>query len=354
MKSHEAVPGPADLGSRGTCGTRPETAGPFAFGVGIMGTKRGAAALSIVSNTSLVVLKLIVGLITGSVSVISEAAHSAIDLSASVIAYFSVRAAEVPADEEHPFGHGKIENLSGVIEAILIFLAAIYIVYEAIERLPRAIHGEIEIQPTLGIAVMFVSVVANYLISGWLFKVARATDSVALEADGHHLRTDVWTSLGVLGGLALMRLLNSLGIKGAAILDSAVALVVAGLITRVAYNLTKEAGRPLVDTRLPRQEVDRVRDILLADQRVVGYHKLRTRKAGAHRHIDVHIIVPEALSVAEAHKVAEEVEDRIREELRGAHVMTHVEPDTEENLREAPPEGLAENGMENNPDEPQK
>jgi len=306
-----------------------------------MTTKRGAAALSIVSNTSLVALKLVVGLFTGSVSVISEAAHSAVDLAASVIAYFSVRAADIPADEEHPFGHGKIENVSGVVEAVLIFLAALYIIFEAVKRL---IHGGAQIQPDLGIAVMLVSVLANYTISWWLFKVARATDSVALEADGHHLRTDVWTSLGVFAGLVLIRLLALFRLPGAAVVDSLAAIAVAGLITRVAYNLTREAGRPLVDTRLPRQEVDRVKDLLLADERVVGYHKLRTRKAGAHRHIDVHIIVPEALSVTEAHEVAEQVEDRIRDEFRDVHIMTHVEPDTEENLRETPPEGLAENG----------
>ncbi|MBI2844236.1 MAG: cation transporter [Armatimonadetes bacterium] len=301
-----------------------------------MTTKRGAAALSIFSNSSLVVAKLAVGIITGSVSVISEAAHSFIDLAASVLAYFSVRVAEVPADEEHPFGHGKIENLSGVIEATLIFLAAILITYEALSRLPGVLRGEVEIQPLMGIVIMAVSVVTNYLVSRLLFRVARETDSVALKADGEHLRTDVWTSLGVFGGLLLIQ------ITGWVVLDSIIAVAVAALIVRVAYDLTKEAGRPLVDTRLPGSEVERVKNILLSDDRIVGFHKLRTRRAGPQRQIDVHIIVPEDLSVGEAHDVAEQVEDKIRKEFAETHVITHVEPDTEENLRETPPEGLAE------------
>lgn len=307
-----------------------------------MRTKSGAAALSIASNSILVALKLVVGLMTGSVGVISEAAHSAMDLAASCIAFFSVRAADVPADEGHPFGHGKIENLSGVIEAILIFLAGAYIIYEAAGRLPAALMGEVEVRPTLGIVVMAFSVVTNYTVSWWLFKVSRETDSVALEADGHHLRTDVWTSLGVFVGLIIMRGLQAVGVAGAAVIDSIVAIAIAVLIIRVAYNLTREAGSPLMDTRLPQDEINRVIDILLKDRRLIGFHKLRTRKSGAARHIDVHIIVPEKMTLTEAHQVAEEVEDKIRLELGSVQVITHVEPDTEENLRDTPPEGLAQ------------
>lgn len=306
-----------------------------------MHTKRGAAALSIFSNSCLVLLKLVIGVLTHSVSVISEAAHSAIDLSASIIAFFSVRASDVPADEDHPFGHGKIENVSGVIEALLIFGAAVFIIVEAVHKLTHP--GQQEVVPIPGIAVMAVSVVANFLISRLLFKVARETDSVALEADGHHLRTDVWTSLGVFGGLVVMQIMKLLNIPGANVVDCAVAIGVAFLIMKVAYTLTREAGSPLVDTRLPQDEVERVRDILLADDRVIGFHKLRTRKAGPARHIDVHIIVSEKLSVGQAHEVAEQVEDRIRETLGFVQVVTHVEPDTEDNLRDTPTNGLADN-----------
>jgi cation diffusion facilitator family transporter len=302
-----------------------------------MRTKRGAAALSIASNSTLVVLKLIVGVMTGSVSVMSEAVHSAIDLVASVIAYLSVRTSDIPPDQEHPFGHGKIENVSGVVEAILIFLAAGIIIFEATKKLA---HGTADIQPKWGLVVMAISVVANLLISRWLFRVARETDSVALEADGHHLSTDVWTSLGVFVGLLLIQ------VTKAHILDPIVAICVALLIAKVAFDLTREAGGPLVDHRLPPQEVERLTGILRSDRRIIGFHKLRTRKAGPQRHIDVHIIVPEALSVVQAHDLAEQIEDKIREELGGAQVVTHVEPNTQENLSDTPPEGLADNGTE--------
>jgi len=303
-----------------------------------MSTKQGAALLSIFSNTTLVVLKLVVGILGGSVSVISEAAHSGIDLIASFIAFFSVRASDVPPDEQHPYGHGKIENVSGVVEALLIFVAAGWIVYEAINRMPTALAGKLEIEPTAGILVMGISVAANYLISGWLFKISKLTDSVALEADGHHLRTDVWTSIGVFVGLAAVKILNMFGVKGAAVLDSGVALGVAILILRVAYDLTKTAGRPLMDVRLPDDEHQKVVDILNAevagDGPLVDYHKLRTRKSGAQRHIDVHLIVKRDLDVEQAHDFAEQVEDSIRSSVENANVVTHVEPDTDDNLND--------------------
>ncbi|HOM70960.1 MAG TPA: cation diffusion facilitator family transporter, partial [Armatimonadota bacterium] len=278
-----------------------------------MGIKSGAAALSILSNTTLVIIKLVVGLLTGSVSIISEAAHSATDLAASFMAYFSVRAADVPADDEHPFGHGKIENVSGVIEAILIFLAAGYIVFESIRRFPSALRGDYEVDPLLGIIVMLFSAIANFAISSWLFKVAKDTDSTALAADAQHLQADVWTSAGVFLGLVLIQ------ITGLVVLDPIIALMVALMIIRAAYRLTKEAGAPLVDARLPQREIDKVIDILLSDRRIVGFHKLRTRKAGAERHIDVHILVSEKLSIGEAHELAEQIEDEIRSALGGVH-----------------------------------
>lgn len=306
------------------------TTGLLFFGAIIMGTKRGAAALSILSNSILVALKLVVGLFTGSVSIISEAIHSATDLAASFMAYFSVSAADAPADEEHPFGHGKIENISGVIEAFLIFIAAAYIIYEAINKF-RTGH---EIDPIPGIIVMFISMSANFFISNYLFKVAEATDSVALEADAHHLRIDVWTSAGVFTGLVLIRM------TGVTIIDPIIAILVALLIIKVAYDLTKEAGGPLVDVRLPLNEVAKIVAILRNYPKIIAFHKLRTRKSGAFRHVDVHIIVPEDMSIKEAHDLAEELENKIRDELGGTHIITHVEPDTDENLEDTPPEGF--------------
>ncbi len=285
-----------------------------------MSSKQGAAALSIASNTLLVILKFVAGIMSGSVSIISEAAHSAVDLMASLMAFFSIRAAEAPADAEHPFGHGKIENISALAEAALIFFAAGIIIFEAVKRLPATVKGLHPIEPTIGIAVMAVSAAVNLVISRWLFKVAQKTDSIALAADAAHLQTDVWTSAGVFVGLV------AISITGVAVIDPIIAIAVALLIVRAAYRLVMESGGPLVDVRLPRHEIKKVSDILLSEPKIVGYHKLRTRKAGAERHIDVHIIVSESMSLSEAHDLTEVVEEKMRQALGGANVITHVEP----------------------------
>jgi cation diffusion facilitator family transporter len=279
----------------------------------------------VISNTLLVLFKLVAGLLSGSVSVLSEAIHSGVDLVASAIAFFSVRASDAPADAEHPYGHGKVENLSAVGEAILIFVAAGFILYHAVERI---LHQAPLEQLGLAMGVMVVSATVNYIISNYLLKVARATDSVALAADAWHLRVDVYTSVAVLVGLLAVQL------TGLGIIDSVVGIGVALLIVRTAIRLTHEAGGPLMDSLLPSEDIARLQDILDADERVVGYHKVRARKSGSHRHIDLHLLVDEEMSLRDAHRLAEEVEDRIRDEFghAGVHIITHVEPATEEEL----------------------
>ena len=284
-----------------------------------------AAGLSIASNSVLVAAKLVVGLMSGSVSVISEAAHSGLDLFASVIAFLSVKVSGRPADREHPFGHGKVENLSGAFEAVLILLAAIFIIHESVDKLrnPRAVE-------TLesGLVVMGLSVLANTLISRYLFKVAVETDSIALEADGHHLSTDVWTSLGVFAGLGLIKL------TGWHVVDPIVAIGVALMIMRVAFSLTWKAAGPLIDETLPASELGELTDMVMRNPRIVGYHKLRTRKSGPFREIDYHLIVPGDITVEEAHAIAERIEDEMRERYPGTHVVTHIEPDTADTIDE--------------------
>lgn len=284
-----------------------------------------AAGLSIVSNSVLVAAKLAVGLMSGSVSVISEAAHSGLDLFASVIAFLSVKVSGRPADREHPFGHGKVENLSGAFEAVLILLAAIFIIHESVDKLrnPRPLE-------TLesGLAVMGLSVLANTLISRYLFKVAGETDSIALEADGHHLSTDVWTSLGVFAGLGLIKL------TGWHVVDPIVAIGVALMIMRVAFSLTWKAAGPLIDETLPASELGELTDMVMRNPRIVGYHKLRTRKSGPFREIDYHLIVPGDITVEEAHAIAERIEDEMRQRYPGTHVVTHIEPDTADTIDE--------------------
>jgi len=279
--------------------------------------KAGAARLSIVSNTLLTLLKLAVGLVSGSVGVLSEAAHSATDLLASFIAYFSVKVADRPADEDHPYGHGKAESLSGMAEALLIFAAAGYIVYESVHRLLTRAPAP---QADMGIAVMFVSVTVNALVARHLFIAARRTDSLALEADAEHLRTDVYTSAGVLAGLALT------AITGWGWLDPVAALAVALLIVRAAWRLTRSAYAPLMDSRLPGEDEGVVRAVLESEPRVMGYHKLRTRKSGSHRHVDAHVLLDDDMSLVEAHDLTEALEDRIRAELPNAEITLHTEP----------------------------
>lgn len=286
-----------------------------------MNKKAVAAALSVASNTTLVVAKIVVGVMTGSVGIISEGAHSALDLFAAIIAFFSVRVSGQPADKEHPYGHGKIENLSGAIEAVLILAAAAFIMHEAFDKLkyPREVND-----PVLGLYVMGASIVINILVSRYLLKVARNTDSIALEADAHHLSTDVWTSVGVFVGLGLIRL------TGWHILDPIVALIVALMIMKVAFSLTWKAAGPLLDVQLPDDEISELTDIVLNTPGVRSYHKLRTRKAGPYRQVDLHLAVPASMPVYEAHLIAEKVELEMREKFPDAYIITHIEPDTDD------------------------
>jgi cation diffusion facilitator family transporter len=280
--------------------------------------KRAAAGLSIASNSVLVLFKFLIGFVSGSVSVLSEAVHSLTDLIASGIAFLSVRASDTPPDTEHPYGHGKIESISGLLEALLIGAAGLYIVFESVEKL-RAPAAQVPLV-TAGLIVMGVSTLTNFLISSYLRRIARETDSHALEADGEHLRTDVWTSLGVFIGLLLTRL------TGATWFDPLAALLVALLIFRTAYRLTRDSLSLLMDARLPAEEETAIQRLLEADPRVLSYHKLRTRKSGSQRHVDVHVQIEDNCTLVQAHELTEELEDRIRATLPATQVNIHIEP----------------------------
>ncbi|HEX2974538.1 MAG TPA: cation diffusion facilitator family transporter, partial [Bacteroidales bacterium] len=205
----------------------------------MMNAKIKVARLSIASNSILIVIKLAAGIVSGSVSIISEAIHSSMDLVAALIAFFSVRVSDNPPDSRHPYGHGKFENISGVIEALLIFIAAGWIIAEAVKKLT----GEAAELDSIGLgsAVMVIAAIVNILVSSRLYKVARETNSVALEADALHLKTDVYTSFGVAAGLLLIM------ITGLHWLDPLVAIMVALFIIRESYLLLKRAFLPLLD-----------------------------------------------------------------------------------------------------------
>lgn len=287
--------------------------------------KTQVALLSVLSNTLLVVLKLGVGIIIGSVSIISEAIHSTIDLLAAIIAFFAVKTSGKPADREHPFGHGKFENISGTVEAILIFVAAIWILNESIHKLmnPKPLD-----MASFGVAIMLVSAIANAIVSRMLFKIGRKTESVALLADAWHLRTDVYTSIGVMIGLAVIWIgkivFPSLNL---AWVDPVAAIFVALLITKAAWDLTADSIKDLLDTSLSPDEEELIRNhIKDISPLAYGFHGLKTRKAGGNRFIEFHLVVNPDISVKESHSISDKLESIIAEHFPQADIIIHIEP----------------------------
>ncbi|OYV08336.1 MAG: cation diffusion facilitator family transporter [Methanosaeta sp. ASP1-1] len=287
--------------------------------------KSSVALLSVASNTILVLLKLTVGIIIGSVSVISEAIHSSVDLLAALIALFAVRTSGKPADAEHPFGHGKVENISGTVEALLIFLAAGWIIFEAVKKLKDPEPLE---EVGWGVAVMMVSSAANILVSKALFKVGKETDSVALQADAWHLRTDVYTSAGVMAGLAIIWI-GRIVLPGTDLnwVDPVAAIGVALLIIKAAYQLTVESARDLLDVSLPKDEEACIRKRIAAFAPTIrGFHRLCTRKSGSHRFVEFHMIVDPSMTIDESHRIADMLTCSIKQQYPGTTVHIHIEP----------------------------
>jgi cation diffusion facilitator family transporter len=287
--------------------------------------KTAVALLSVVSNSFLLAGKLVIGFAISSVSVISEGIHSGVDLLAAIIALFSVKTASRPADDDHPFGHGKVENLSGTIEAFLIFVAATWIIFESVDKL---LHPAPMDHVGWGVAIMLVSSVINIVVSRRLFHVGRKTNSAALLADAWHLRTDVYTSAGVMAGLIIiaagewfMPHLNWHWV------DPVAAIAVALLIFRAAYHLTIESGRDLLDARLSDEEEQLIRDHLAQFSPTIrGIHRLRTRKSGPHRFVEFHMRVDGNMTVNRTHDISHQIAQAIEEHYPGTTVNIHIEP----------------------------
>lgn len=285
--------------------------------------KQYAAKLSVVSNTILTILKLIAGIFTGSIGIVSEAIHSAIDLVASLMAYFAVKASAEPADDDHPYGHGKYEDISGFVEAILIFVAVIIILYEAITRLRNL--GTVHLDLDLGIYVMAFATIANIIVSSYLFKIAKETDSIALQADAEHLRTDVYSSLGILLSLLAIKFTGMIWI------DPVSAICIALFIAYIAYKLSRKAFNNLIDTALPEEEIQLIKEVTDEyDEIIVSIHKLRTRKSGSDRFIDFHIIIDGNQTVQQGHILCDCLEQDIKEKLPNTYVSIHLEPCTDD------------------------
>ncbi|CAA9484648.1 MAG: Cobalt-zinc-cadmium resistance protein [uncultured Solirubrobacteraceae bacterium] len=289
--------------------------------VGTDSRKTSAALLSIASNTVLIALKIVAGVITGSVAILTEALHSGIDLIASVIAYISVRRSDQPPDRDHPFGHQKYENLAAAFEGVLILVGAGIVVFESVRRLGGEAN-ELEEIP-LGIAIIALTIVVNVVVSTFLGRRARETESAALEGDAAHLRTDAATSIAVLLGLALVHL------TGYDWLDPVIALVVAVAIVTAGWRLVTRSSRVLVDETLPDDELEAIRQVVLrfGPRGVAGFHKLRARHAGAFHHVDMHVQFRAGTTLEDAHDVAHALQDEIAAVLDGADVLIHLEPE---------------------------
>lgn len=279
--------------------------------------KTNVEIVSITSNSLLIVLKVVAGVVMGSVAVISEAVHSGIDLAAAIIAFIAIRKADEPADESHPFGHGKFENISGFFEALLIFMAAGLIISGAFKKL---LHPASVEKLGYGIGVMAISGIVNLFVSRVLSKEAKKSGSIAIEADAMHLWIDVFTSIGVMAGLLLIRLTHW------ELLDPVIAIVVAGLILKAAFDLTLKSIGDLADHQLPDGEILSIRAIIDSHKEVISYHKLRTRKSGGRREIDIHVQVDKTKTLEDAHTICFKIENAIKEALPGAYVTIHVEP----------------------------
>lgn len=277
---------------------------------------------SISSNALLLVVKLLAGVVTGSVSVLSEAVHSATDLVASVVAFAAVRGSVSPPDESHNYGHGRFENLAGIFEGAVLLVVGGWVVYSAVDGIVNGPKLELL---GVGIGVMALSAVVNLFVSIWLLRVAQETDSRALEAEGYNLRTDVWGAAGV--ALGLVAALTT----GWTVLDPIIAGMIGLVILWTALRLVSGGTRVLLDESLPEEELAVIERVIegevMREEAVRGYHKLRARKSGPQRHIDFHLQLRAETTLEEAHKISDALEERIRRNLSNSDVLIHLEDD---------------------------
>jgi cation diffusion facilitator family transporter len=282
--------------------------------------EKGRIALtSVLAAIFLTSFKLVIGIITGSLGILSEALHSALDLVAAVITLFAVRHSDKPADQDHNYGHGKIENYSALIETLLLVITCIWIIYEAAHRL---ITGKTEIEITIwSFVVIISSIIVDVTRSRALYRVAKKHDSQALEADALHFSTDIWSCSVVLVGLI-----------GAAFnfdyADPIAALIVAVIVLSVSYRLGKKSFNALVD-RAPQGLGETVYEIVKAIPEVKQFHDIKVRESGPYKFVDLNIHVDKNLTIDQAHAISHKVEEVISNKIKNAKVMVHAEPDSE-------------------------
>ena len=282
--------------------------------------KKLAAGLSIISNISLTILKIIAGTISGSLSIVSEAIHSVSDLMASCITFFSVLKSSKPADSDHPYGHGKYEDMAGFIEGFLIVAAALFIIYKAVKKI--ILGTPIETETNIGILVMLVAVILNIIVSSLLFKVAKESNSISLYADGEHLRTDVYSSFGVLMGLVLIK------ITGHYMLDPIIAIFVAVIIYRAGYSIYKKAWMNLLDHSLPSEDLEKIKTIIKNFSPTVKLKRnsIKARQVGPTKDIDIILQFPQDTTICQCHKICDEIERQIQSQYLNCSISIHPEP----------------------------
>ena len=278
-----------------------------------------AAALSLGSNVVLMVAKLIVGLTFGSIAVLSDGVDSAQDVVASGLAFFAVRLAMQPADEGHPYGHGKTESLAALSQAALIAGGAAFIAIAAVRRMVVG-GAEVDLGPSL--AMMIVTALVNIGVAAYATRAARISGSVAIASDARHLMTNVVQAGGVVAALALV------GITGNEIFDPLIALAIAAYLAYTAARIVADALPELVDTALPEEEVARIEAQFAREEYGLrGFHGIRTRKSGREKHVDLHVVVDPTMTVSEAHLRVERIEADLQNLIPGAIVVIHVDPD---------------------------
>ncbi|MBM2825378.1 MAG: dimer protein [Dehalococcoidales bacterium] len=281
-------------------------------------TPSGAAKLLLVTVTVLFGLKIAVGVITDSISIWAQAVDSSLDIFAVIVTFLTVGFSAKPPDQEHPFGHGKAEDVAAGIQAVLLLGAASVIIYSAIQRI---IVGEVIQLTEAGIGVMLVSLISNIFLSQHLFRVARKTGSIVLEANANNIRGDVYSTAGVMVGLVVVRF------TGLTIFDPILALAVSLLILRATYHVGRMAFSGLIDVRLPKTEESEIIDCIKEHTtQLAGFHEMRTRKAGSQRFIDLHLMLPRNVSIEEGHRMCDHLEHDIESRLPNANITIHVEP----------------------------
>jgi cation diffusion facilitator family transporter len=279
-----------------------------------------AAALSFTSNLTLMIMKFVVGILIGSIAVLSDAVDSAEDTVASTFAFLSIRLASQPADEEHPYGHGKAESIAAAGQALLIAGGGAFIIAMAVRRL---IERDVEIDTTPGLIALAITAVVNVAVVLYVARAARLTGSVALRADTRHL----WTNVAQAGAVILA--LGLVALTGHTVFDPMVALALAVYLLWTAAQVFTTGLAEIMDVRLPEREQQLIQ-ACLAEYRgggVQGYHHLRTRKAGRQRYVDLHLLVDPQQTVAAAHHLCDTLEKTIQARLPGAVVTIHLEPD---------------------------